>query len=118
MSKVYLVHSESGEYSDWSFVPLAVFTTREKAVEWIEGKRVPITRNNYYSGLTTDVWGDDKVECYARPTTTDGKTWLVTTDGKTWLVRVTEDGRKVVRGYDSDSWFIDELDLDPKEVTS
>lgn len=104
MSKVYLVHSESGEYSDWTFAPLAVFTTRDKAVAWIEGQRVPVTRNNYYGGLTTNVWGDDKVECYARPTTTDGRTWLV---------RVTEDGRKVVRGYDSDSWFIDELDLDP-----
>ena len=104
MSKVYLVHSESGEYSDWSFVPLAVFTTREKAVEWIEGQRIPVTRNNYYDGLTTNVWGDDKVECYARPTTTDGRTWLV---------QVTEDGRKVKRGYDDDAWFIDEMDLDP-----
>ena len=104
MSKVYLVHSESGEYSDWSFLPLAVFTTREKAVEWIEGKREPVTYSDGYGGLTTDVWADDEVECYARPTTTDGRTWLV---------QVTEDGRKVVRGYDSDAWFIDELDLDP-----
>ena len=103
MSKVYLVHSESGEYSDWSFVPLAVFTTREKAVEWIEGQRFPVTNNEFY-GLTTDVYDGDEVECHARPTTTDGRTWLV---------QVTEDGRKVRRGYDSDSWFIDELDLDP-----
>ena len=103
MSKVYLVHSESGEYSDWSFVPLAVFTTREKAVEWIEGKRFPVTNNEFY-GLTTDVCDGDEVECHARPTTTDGRTWLVHT---------TEDGRKVERSYDQDAWFIDELDLDP-----
>lgn len=103
MSKVYLVHSESGEYSDWSFVPLAVFTTREKAVEWIEGQRVPVTNNEVY-GLTTDVWGGDEVECHARPTTTDGRTWLV---------QATEDGRKVERDYYDDAWFIDELDLDP-----
>ena len=105
MSKVFLVHSESGEYSDWSFLPLAVFTTREKAVEWIEGKREPVTYSDGYGGLTTDVWADDEVECYARPTTTDGRTWLVHT---------TEDGRKVKRGYGDDAWFIDELELDPK----
>ncbi len=104
MSKVFLVHRESGEYSDWSFAPLAVFTTRERAVEWIEGIRNPVAYSECYDGLTTDVWGDDKVECYARPTTTDGRTWLV---------HATEDGRKVVRGYDDDAWFIDELELDP-----
>ena len=104
MSSVYLVHIESGEYSDWLFSPLAVFTTREKAVEWIEGRRIPVTYSESYDGLTTDVWGYDKVECYARPTTTDGRTWLV---------QATEDGRKVERDYYDDAWFIDELDLDP-----
>ena len=106
MSKVYLVHSESGEYSDWTFVPLAVFTTREKAVEWIEGKRQPVTQSDVYDGLTTtDVWQDDEVVGYARPTTTDGRTWLV---------QATEDGRKVELSYDQDAWFIDELELDPE----
>ena len=104
MSKVYLVHSESGEYSDWMFVPLAVFTTREKAVEWIEGQRVPVINDEVYDKLITDMWEGDKVECYARPTTTDGRTWLV---------NATEDGRMVKRCYDDDAWFIDELELDP-----
>lgn len=104
MSKVYLVHSESGEYSDWTFDPLAVFTTRERAVEWIEGKRVPVADSEIYDGLTTDIWQGDEVDCYARPTTTDGRTWLV---------QETEDGRKVVRSYESEAWYIDELDLDP-----
>ena len=103
MSKVFLVHSESGEYSDWTFIPLAVFTTRERAVAWVEGRRLPVTNNEVY-GLTTDVWQGDEVDGYARPTTTDGRTWLV---------QATEDGRKVERGYDDDAWFIDELDLDP-----
>lgn len=108
MSKVYLVHSESGEYSDWTFVPLAVFTTREKAVEWIEGQRVPVTNSEVYGGLATDIWQGGEVECYARPTTTDGKTWSV---------QVTEDGRRVERSWNDDDWFIDELDLDPTEVS-
>lgn len=104
MSKVYLVHSESGEYSDWTFVPLAVFTTRERAVAWVEGQRVPVTLSDVHDGLTADVWQGDEVVGYARPTTTDGRTWLA---------QATEDGRKVERGYDDDAWFIDELDLDP-----
>ena len=105
MSKVFLVHSESGEYSDWTFIPLAVFTTRERAVAWIEGRRMPVTQSDVYDGLSTDVWQGDEVVGYARPTTKDGRTWLV---------QATEDGRKVELSYDQDAWFIDELELDPE----
>lgn len=108
MSKVYLVHSESGEWSDWTFVPLAVFTTREKAVEWIEGQRVPLdlgVMGKLRMGATSKRAFD-----FGQPSTTDGKTWEVTT---------SEGGMQVdTQSLYSESWFIDELELDPtKEET-
>jgi len=37
--KVYLVHEEDGEYSDWRFNVAGVFSTHEKAVEYITSQR-------------------------------------------------------------------------------
>ena len=103
MSKVFLVHRESGEYSDWTFVPEAVFTTREKAVEFIEGKRVGLVVcwHNHVEYEVVPSW--EKPTAYGHPSTTDGTTWTVTNG---------EDGEPV-SDYDRMTWFIDELELDP-----
>lgn len=103
MSKVYLVHSESGEYSDWSFVPLAVFTTREKAVEWIEGQRVGLHKYEWLCAPLGIAKSWQEPTAYGYPSTTDSKTWSVTK---------SEDGEPV-DNFDELTWFIDELELDP-----
>lgn len=103
MSKVYLVHSESGEYSDWSFVPLAVFTTREKAVEWIEGQSVGLYGWEWKDTLNVANNSWEEVCAYGHPTTTDNDTWAVAE---------SEDGERV-SDYNAPSWFIDEIELDP-----
>lgn len=107
MSKVYLVHSESGEYSDWTFVPLAAFTTCEAAVKWLEGMPVPLMRNRFgggdYSVRSMFEWRD--AEAYGMPTTDDGTVWTV---------RNSIGGEPVRAGYEDPSWYIDELELDPE----
>ena len=106
--KVYLVHSESGEYSDWSFVPLAVFTTREKAVEWIEGQRVGLVNCWLSNGEYEVARSWEKPTAYGHPSTTDGTTWAITKG----------EGDEPVSDYDRMTWFIDDLELDPtKEET-
>lgn len=104
MSNVFLVHRESGEYSEWTFIPLAVFTTREKAVEWIEGQRVALT-DCMYSDCYRLANDRQKVTAYGHPSCRDGETWTVFE---------SEDGTPV-SGWKDPSWFIDELGLDPKE---
>ena len=103
MSKVFLVHSESGEYSDWTFVPEAVFTTREKAVDFIEGKRVGliVCWHNHLEYEVAPPW--EKPTAHGHPSTTDGITWAVTNG----------DGGEPVSDHDRMTWFIDELALDP-----
>lgn len=103
MSKVYLVHSESGEYSDWTFEPLAVFTTREKAVEWIEGQCVGLVVcwHNHVEYEVAPPW--EKPTAYGHPSTTDGNTWTI----------AKGEGGEPVSDYDRKTWFIDEMELDP-----
>ena len=106
MSTVYLVHTESGECSDWTFDPRAVFTSRERAVAWIEGQRVELCEYPFVRNELEECWNRFRAEptAYGYPSTTDGQTWEVSE---------SEDGRKV-RGYSRKSWYIDELVLDPE----
>lgn len=107
MSKVYLVHAESGEYSDWTFEPEAVFTTREAAVAWIEARCFRVVEDA--CGELSADFGNS----YSDGEETVAFSKLTTHDGETWACHETTDGRKVSGSYFDKTWFVDELELDP-----
>lgn len=82
--KVYLVHEEDGEYSDWRFNVAGVFSTHEKAVEYVLSQRVhgydevyelepvPDYNKNMYGDL---LFGDEK---FAAKEHRDLESWYIT----------------------------------------
>lgn len=104
MDEVWVVHEESGEYSDWSYVPMAAFTTRDGAVAWLESR----AETAYWDGIG-GCWADYPCDdergrtATARPRTTDGRTWSLMVEGTD----------KRVRQWPCRSWYVEPLALDP-----
>lgn len=103
MAIVFLVHSESGSYSDWSYMPLGVFSSYEKAAEYIRSKSLDVIRE------PESVWTEfDQYEDYdpaserrtIHPASSDGRSWFFDIDGARFW------------GWDTDAFYIDEFELD------
>lgn len=83
MAKVYMVHGESGEYSEWCFFVEGIFSSREKAVEYIESQGFSVA------------WDEDMEYCqkcdefYLRPDMYDhnGVARAVAKDHSTWELK-------------------------------
>ena len=103
MSECWIVTQESGEWSYWTRTELAAFTTRERAVEWLESQEFPVERG-CTGGYEDTGYAVEIVCAYATPTTTDGKTWML---------RKTIDGYEVERWSSGRTWFVVPLRLDP-----
>ena len=123
--KVYMVHSESGKYSDWTYDVRGIFSTVEKAVEYIESQAMTVYRHvGAKYGMTDtmryDEWYVEKLPFTHKsvyfqqidkvidkrdiiPTSTDGRTFrYVMPDGK-----VNE-----ASWWDWDNYYIDEYEVD------
>ena len=102
MSKVYMVHSESGEYSEWCFFVEGIFSSREKAVEYIESLRFPVA------------WDEDMEYCqkcdkfYLRHDMYDhkGEARAVAKDDSTWELKCGDRP-----DYDETTYFITEYEV-------
>ena len=74
--KVYMVHRESGAYSDWTYEVLGIFSSRAKAREFLKGFRFDVGRYK-----SDDFWDEDAdymhydVHDVASLFTTDGGTF-------------------------------------------
>ena len=86
MAECWLVHMEHGAYSDWNYEPVAVFSSRDAAVAWLEASRWPVTYDQelerYEDSYPLDSW--EGVAAHARPTQLDDGSWELeeTTDGE------------------------------------
>jgi hypothetical protein len=123
--KVYVVRSESGEYSDHVTMVKGVFSTREKAKAAIEGITYKAYRVSYFDYKAKTEWVNDLWYTVATdPKYSDdfydaeeGLELLdvadvrpITSDGRTYMLRMP-DGRPY-DGYDDVTYFIDEYALD------
>ena len=48
MMKVWMVHAEHGEYSDWTYAVAGVFSTYEKAREYVLTQSYPVDEDGDY----------------------------------------------------------------------
>lgn len=109
--KVYMVHRESGEYSDWVYRVEGIFSTYDKAREYLEAKSQFFWLNEYSNPLSKG--------CRWRPfqSKTDEpcvKVGLVTSDGFSFSYPYKYPfGKKsyFVVGVDEE-YFITEYELD------
>ena len=113
---VYLVHSESGGYSDMEYEIHGVFSSKEKAIGYVESLEVevwPHVRYNPYTGRSYIVWNDIYemgVSAKAAPRTSNGAEWRYR------LVGDIQDDGMVELGYEEPTFFVTGYELDvPKE---
>lgn len=112
MSKVYMVHWESGEYSDFTYCVCGVFSSREMAVAYIEGHSMvarPVTSvtRSYYRKLRENETRED-TDIVIVPTSKDGSTFQY----------ISPLGTEAEYGYDPRAYYVTEYEMDePKEET-
>lgn len=116
MAKVWMVHRESGQYSDWEYDVKGIFSTYEKARAYVESQLT--VRCYHYVGESTgyDRWDVNERHFFgdAPPELVEtGTTRLVTEDGLTFWSEYP-DGERVSKHYWSgdDTWFITEYEVD------
>ena len=105
--KVWMVHRESGEYSDWTYDVKGIFSSYAKAREYLKGFSFKVGR--YKHGTCWDTYVD-----YADFDVHDTAT-LFTTDGKTFVYKVAGDELSVcwAEGYGTNvAYHITEYELD------
>lgn len=70
--KVYMVHRESGEYSDWTYEVLGMFSSYANARRYLRGIEVPLAKESYDPCFYL-AYSDDATVAHATLKTTDGK---------------------------------------------
>lgn len=61
--RVWMVHEEDGQYSDWRFNVVGVFSSRERAVEFVMSQRAPVDEDGY----RLHSWDPEPAAGYALP---------------------------------------------------
>lgn len=111
--KVYMVHCETGEYSDWLYRVLGIFSCKERAKEYlrsikvlVDGKKRIIVGHRL-SNLSLYYDSDDMAAFdFARPVDQGDGRWTLMSDGKPVYC---------MYGYD---FFITEHELDDAPVVN
>lgn len=108
--KVWMVHRESGAYSDWTYDIKGVFSSYAKAREYLKGLSFKVGRYKDDTFWDTDA---DYMHYDVHDTAT-----LFTTDGKTFMYKVAGSDVLIgwIEGYGNNlTYYITEYELD-KEV--
>lgn len=118
MTKVYVVHWESGQYSDYCYAVCGVFSSREKAVAYIEsqsivtrprffGPRELVNPNkpDYYMPLR-EYENREDADVVVTPTTKDGITFQY----------ISPLGSEVEHGYGPRVYHVTEYEMDVPNV--
>lgn len=109
---VYLVRQESGQYSDYLSIIEAAFSTRERAVAYIESKTETFLRTSTSPAVLEETWNgeeDDGVAPDGEIVTLSPTPHPSYRNGQSWYF----DGDCTLDNY---TWFIDELEVDKEEV--
>lgn len=116
--KVYMVHRESGEYSDWTYDVKGVFSTYEAAKSYIESQLT--VKCYHYVGqigdrhgmIDVDQWDKSNDRFGFLKIVETGMTHLVEKDANTFWAEYP-DGERVWGFCGSDpTWFITEYTID------
>ena len=107
MNECWLVHMEHGAYGDWDYEPVAVFSSRDAAVAWLEASEWPVTYDQelerYEDDYPMEPW--ETVAAHAKPRAIGDDTWelMETTDGEP------------VHSVTKRLWFVTSLPIDPTD---
>lgn len=105
---VYMVHRESGEYSDWTYDVQGIFSSYEKARDYLERtERFRFNVGKYKND--DDGWYTD--EDYMHYEIHDVAS-LLTTDGRTFMYRVAGSDLRVFTWDTNETYYITEYELD------
>lgn len=105
MAKVYMVYYESGEYSEFLYAVEGVFSSREKAVGYIESLRLDVGWNDTIPYCTA-------IESFNKDIYDHkGTASAVTRDGETWTLEC--EGMPARRAFeDVRTYYVAEYELD------
>lgn len=105
MGKVYMVHWEEGKYSDFTYCVCGVFSSRERAVAYIEGQpivaRAVVYSRSYYRALRKNETRED-TDIVIIPTSKDGETFQY----------ISPLGTEAEYGYDPRTYYVTEYEMD------